>query len=114
MLESRRLILQVLIISGLGLLVGWAFSHYARASDNAIGDGKYEFDSPLETSLPVQARMAETDRLALIIGVSKFSQPSAYLGVLQRKFEHQGLKVLVVFSPESPKSHTLLADAIGV
>jgi hypothetical protein len=96
--------------------MGWGLSRYAKGSDKAIevGDGKYDYDSLLEGSLPAQARLEQGQRLSVVVGISKFSQPSEYLGVLQRKYQHQGLKVLVVFSPDSPKAHALLADAIGI
>jgi hypothetical protein len=115
MRPSLRFVFQIVMVTTLGLLVGWGLSR-VRASGEAIevGDGKYEFDSSLEESLPTQARLEEGERLAVLVGVTKFSQPSEYLGVLQRKYHSQGLKVLVVFSPDSPKAHTLLASAIGV
>jgi hypothetical protein len=113
---SRRFVLQLMAVTSLGLLVGWGVSRYAKGSEKVIevGDGKYDFDSPLEGSVPPQARLDQGQRLAVVVGISKFSQPSEYLGVLQRKYQHLGLKVLFVFSPDSPKAHTLLATAIGV
>ena len=91
-------------------------SRYAKGSEKVIevGDGKYDFDTPLEGSLPDLAHLSAGQRLSVLVGISKFSQPSEYLGVLQRKYQRQGLKILVVFSPDSPKSNTLLANAIGL
>lgn len=115
MRTSPRFVLQLTAVTIMGLAVGWGVSRYAKGSDAIeIGDGKYDFDSPLEGSLPPLARLDQGQRLAVVVGISKFSQPSEYLGVLQRKYKGQGLKMLIVFSPDSPKAHTLIADAIGI
>jgi hypothetical protein len=116
MRTSRRLVFEIIGVSTLGLLVGWGVSRYAKGSEKVIevGDGKYEFDSTLEGPLPNLAQLNSGQHLSVVVGISKFSQPSEYLGVLQRKYQSQGLKILVVFSPDSPKSNTLLANAIGL
>jgi hypothetical protein len=109
---SRHFVLQVIVVIGLGLLAGWGLSR--RSTANEIADGKYEFDSRLQTPLPIQAQLGQGQRLGVMLGLNRFSQPAEYLGVLQRKYQTQGLKVLVVFAADSPKSHTVLADSIGV
>ena len=108
----RSFVLQIPAVIGLGLLAGWGLSH--RSATDEISDGKYEFDSRLETPVPTQARLDPRQRLVVMVGLTKFSPPAQYLGVLQRKYQGEGLKILVVFAPDSPKSHAALADSMGV
>lgn len=108
----RTFALQILAVIGLGLLAGWGLSH--RSTTDEIRDGRYEFDSRLETPLPAQARLDQRQHLAVMVGLTKFSPPSQYLGILQRKYQDNGLRILVVFAPDAPKSHATLAESMGV
>lgn len=113
---SAKFILQIIAVSTLGGLAGWGFSRYARGDQPAVevGDGKYDFDAALDSSLPGEVRLDHGQRLGLVIGISKFSQPSEYLGVLQRKYGNEGLRILVVFAPDSARGNILMAKSIGV
>lgn len=108
----RSFVLQVPALIGLGLLAGWGLSH--RGATEEISDGKYEFDSRLDPPLPAQARVDPGQHLVVMVGLTKFSPPAQYLGVLQRKYQSDGLKILVVFAPDAPRSHAALADSMGV
>jgi hypothetical protein len=111
-----RFVLQIVAVSVLGMLAGWAVARYAKGSQRPIelGDGKYDFDSALDTPLPPLARLSQSDRVGVVLGISKYSLPSEYLGVLKRKYESQGLKLVVAFSPESAHGNVELAKSIGV
>jgi hypothetical protein len=116
MILPAKFLLQIVAVVVLGCAVGWCLSRFAGGNKKTIeiGDGSYVFDSSLNTILPAEAKLNEGQRLALVVGISKSSQPPEYLGVLQRKYQNQGLKVLVVLSPDSTKALALLTKAIGV
>src|ERR1700757_2723026 len=99
--------LQIVAVSILGVLAGWGFSRYAKGNPKVIeiGNGKYEFDSVADPLLFPVARLGAGLRLRLVVVISRFSQPSEYLGTLQRKYEAQGLRILVVFDPESTRGN---------
>jgi len=112
-----KFLLQVIVVISAGVVVGWGFARFAKGDQRIIelGDGKYEYDAPLEDpSFPAEAKLVEGQRLALVAGISKSSQVPEYLGVLLRKYQSSGLKVLVVLAPDSPKGLKLLTQTEGI
>lgn len=116
MQNSAKFSLQVITVTLLGVAVGWGVSRLAKGQERTIetGDGKYEFDGSMDSSLPAEMLLTEGQKLALVVGISKGSPVPQYLGILQKKYQGQGLKTLVVLPPDSPKGLILLTAAVEV
>ena len=97
-----------------GLRGRLGFSHIARGRPISGVDGKYQFDDVLTAPIPREARFQDSQKLALVLGLSKFSQIPEYLAILKNKHAKDGLKVLVVLPPDSPNGLTQFTASLGV
>jgi hypothetical protein len=107
---------QVTVLIVVGASIGWIFAHLSKnaSTSETAGDGKYEFDSTVDPSIPLEAQLDRGQRLALIVGIGAIPSVPEYLGVLFRKYQTRGLRVLLVLPSDSPRNLGLRATAEGI